>query len=193
MPVLTAQAVQTTFKALGLPFQFSDSELSEPSTTNVIAGERIFSFPTPAANDGLNILNLRRLLGVDPLKPPSFFDHPWYLEERFGLANCEPGRHNIQMDVHPQSIEKPVEYARTLASEGLILPTAIEVVLMLFLQFVQTGERLLLKKHTWCRDEASLGRVVTVGAFGRNGVFISGHPPSFASRGLGICGKFNQP
>jgi hypothetical protein len=60
---------------------------------------------------------------------------------------------------------------------------------MLFLHYVGTGEQLLQKKHTWCSDEASLGRSVTVGAFGRNGLFISGHPPEFASRGLGICGK----
>jgi hypothetical protein len=66
---------------------------------------------------------------------------------------------------------------------------AIEVVLMLFLHYEATKEQLLLRKHTWCADRASLGRQVTVGAFGRNGVFISGHPAGFASRGLGICAK----
>ena len=34
-----------------------------------------------------------------------------------------------------------------------------------------------------------LGRHVTVGAFGRNGVFLSGHPSNFASQGLGVCPK----
>jgi len=67
------------------------------------------------------------------------------------------------------------------------LPSATEVVLMLFLHYVATGEQLLLKKHTWTKDQASLGRHVTVGAFGRNGVFISGHPGDYSSRGLGIC------
>jgi hypothetical protein len=71
----------------------------------------------------------------------------------------------------------------------LELPRAIEVVLMLFLHYAGTGEQLLLKKHTWTSDEASLNRYVTVGAFGRNGVFISGHPADFSSRGLGICAK----
>jgi hypothetical protein len=193
MPVLSSETVQSIFNQLGLRFQFSAEELAGMTTTNVVSAERILTFPTPAANEGLNLLNLRRLLGVDPQKPPSFFDHPWYLEEQFGYLNCEPGWHSLQMDVHPESVEKPVDYIRNLASEGLTLPTAIEVVLMLFLHFAGTGERLLLKKHTWCRDEASLGRVVTVGAFGRNGVFISGHPPTFASRGLGICGKLNLP
>jgi hypothetical protein len=56
---------------------------------------------------------------------------------------------------------------------------------MLFLHFLATGEQLLTRKHTWCRDEASLGRRVTVGAFGRNGLFLSAHPPAYSSRGLG--------
>jgi hypothetical protein len=60
---------------------------------------------------------------------------------------------------------------------------------MLFLHYAGTGEQLLQKKHTWCSDHASLNRSVTVGAFGRNGLFISGHPPDFASRGLGICAR----
>jgi hypothetical protein len=34
-----------------------------------------------------------------------------------------------------------------------------------------------------------MNRHVTVGAFGRNGLFVSGHPADFASRGLGICPK----
>jgi hypothetical protein len=58
---------------------------------------------------------------------------------------------------------------------------------MLFLHYLGTGEQLLNRKHTWCRDSASLGRRVTVGAFGRNGVFISAHPPTYTSHGLGVC------
>ena len=76
-----------------------------------------------------------------------------------------------------------------MEDRGLALPWAIEVVLMVFLHFVGTGEQLLQKKHTWCRDEPSLSRFVTVGAFGRNGLFISSHPGDYASRGLGICAK----
>ncbi|HSU89065.1 MAG TPA: hypothetical protein VLL56_09530, partial [Terriglobia bacterium] len=71
----------------------------------------------------------------------------------------------------------------------LELPAAIEVALMLFLHFAGTGEQLLQRKHTWCKDPASLGRFVTVGAFGRNGLFLSAHPGMYASRGLGICAK----
>ncbi len=190
MPVLSPQQVEGIFKKLQLPFFFTPDDMAALQTFNLIdRDDRTLTFPTPIANDGLNILNLRRLLGVDPGKPPSFFDHPWYLEEEFGQLNCEPGWHRIEIEVHPDSIEKPLDSYRSLEAEGCTLPTAIEVVLMLFLYFVNTGERLLLKKHTWCRDQASLGRTVTVGAFGRNGVFISGHPPAFASRGLGICRK----
>jgi hypothetical protein len=63
---------------------------------------------------------------------------------------------------------------------------------MLFLHYVRTGEQLLQKKHTWCKDHASMNRFVTVGAFGRNGLFVSGHPAEFASRGLGICAKLTH-
>jgi hypothetical protein len=191
--VLNAEAVEDVFRRLNLPFAFSEEERVLPITMPVVdEGWRVLGFVTPKANRGLNILNLRQLLGVSPRKPPSFFDHPWYLEEAFGLTDCAPGWHFIQMDILPGSLEQPYHYIDSLSSQGLALPTAIEVVLMLFLQFVQTGEQLLLKKHTWCQDSASLGRFVTVGAFGRNGVFISGHPETFASRGLGICGKLKR-
>jgi hypothetical protein len=92
------------------------------------------------------------------------------------------------MDVIPGSVQQPVDYLRRLKSTDWMLPSAIEVVLMLFLHYVGTREQLLLKKHTWCEDTASLNRHVTVGAFGRNGVFLSGHPANFASQGLGIVG-----
>jgi hypothetical protein len=93
------------------------------------------------------------------------------------------------MDVLPDSIQQSVDYLSSSGNAGLGLPLAVEVVLMLFLHYTGTGEQLLLKKHSWCSDTASMDRHVTVGAFGRNGVFLSGHPPNFASRGLGICGK----
>jgi hypothetical protein len=189
MPVLTATDVQELFDRLALPFHFATNELRQYTTTSVAEiGPRVFCFPIPSQNSGLNLLHLRQLLGVDPAKPPSFFDHPWYLEELFMQTDCAPGWHLIEMDVAPESIERPLTSAG-----GFTVPVAIEVVLMLFLHYVKTGERLLMKKHTWCRDRATLGRVVTVGAFGRNGVFISAHPPTFASRGLGVCRTFNRP
>src|SRR5215831_6993064 len=180
---LTSDEVERRFGILGITSRFAGEEKIELATTAVV--ERpgdLLAFPTPAANSGLNILNLRRLLGVEPSRQPSFFDHPWYLEEPFGNQNCMPGWHLLHMDVIPETVFQPHNYYSSL-------PSAIEVVLMIFLHFERTGEHLLLKKHTWCSDEASLGRYVTVGAFGRNGLFISSHPPVFASRGLGVCGK----
>src|SRR5207249_7123523 len=138
---------------------------------------------------GLNILNLRKIVGTDPRKPPSFFDHPWYLEEPFAQQDCEPGWHFLCTNVLPDSVSQPIHYISSLRDSGLELPSAIEVVLMLFLHFAGTGEQLLQRKHTWCRDQASLDRFVTVGAFGRNGLFLSAHPGMYASRGLGICAK----
>ena len=189
--MLTADTVDRAFRRMDLSFEFSEEDRKPPITIPVVTDAcRVLGFPTPRANENLNILNLRRLCGVDPQRPPSFFDHPWYLAETFGLTDCTPGWHFIQMDVPNDSLEQSHDYCHRLSDQGLTLPTAIEVVLMLFLHFVETGERLLLKKHTWCQDSASLGRFVTVGAFGRNGVFVSGHPGTFASRGLGICGKY---
>ena len=190
--VVTTAETEQIFLKWKLPLKFTSEDQRFLQDTIPVVDDRpgALAFPTPISNKGLNILNLRKLVGVDPSRPPSFFDHPWYLEESFGLKDCIPGWHVIQMDVVPESIEKPHNYYYSLQSWALTVPSAIEVVLMLFLHFELTGERLLFKKHTWCSDEASLGRFVTVGAFGRNGVFISSHPPAFASRGLGICGKF---
>jgi len=185
---LSPDEVERRFELLGIPNRFAPSEKEELATTRFVSDiADLMAFATPRANDGLNILNLRHLLGTDPRKQPSFFDHPWYLEEPFAVENCTPGWHVLISMVLPQSISQPVHYASSLNQLGLELPSAIEVVLMLFLHFAGGGEKLLQNKHTWCRNQASMNRFVTVGAFGRNGVFISGHPEGFASRGLGIC------
>jgi len=183
MICLSPDEVERRFDILGIPNRFTEAEKHGLTTTSLGEPEgKILAFPTPLASEGLNILKIREIVGTNPAKQPSFFDHPWYLEEAFGRLNCEPGWHVLCMDVLPDSISKPLNY-----SSSLKLPSATEVVLMLFLHYVATGEQLLLKKHTWTKDQASLGRHVTVGAFGRNGVFISGHPGDYSSRGLGIC------
>jgi hypothetical protein len=192
----SADEVERRFGLLGIPNRFTakEKEALALETTEVVQdGGDIVAFPTPVSAEGLNVLNLRTKLGTDPAKQPSFFDHPWYLEEAFAQVDCTPGWHFLHRSVLPDSISQPLNYVNSLLARGLGLPSAIEVTLMLFLHYVVTGEQLLQKKHTWCSDEASLGRSVTVGAFGRNGLFISGHPPEFASRGLGICGKLVLP
>ena len=186
---LSPAEVERRFALMGLHHRFAENEKEELSTTPIVWSGDILAFPTPRANSGLNILNLRRIIGTDPSRPPSFFDHPWYLSEAFAEQDCEPGWHFLYMDVLPESISQPVHYIRSLQGRGLGLPSAAEVVLMLFLYFVGSGEQLLHKKHTWCRDQASLNRFVTVGAFGRNGLFISAHPGDYVSRGLGICAE----
>jgi hypothetical protein len=188
---LTASEVERRLALLGIANRFDPKEKAHLDTTQVIDLPRdVIGFPIPEHNSGLNILNLRKICGVDPLRQPSFFDHPWYLEEPFAAEDCEPGWHFIQAQVLPESISQPFHYARSLEARGVFLPSAIEVTLMLFLHYAANREQLLQKKHTWCRDVASLDRFVTVGAFGRSGLFVSGHPADFASRGLGICGKF---
>jgi hypothetical protein len=185
---LTPDEVESRFTHLGIPNRFSEVEKRQLATTAIVYEEPdLLAFPIPKLNSGLNILNLRRLLGTNPAKQPSFFDHPWYLEESFAAEDCAAGWHFIYTKVSPDSISKPVNYADSLKVRNLELPCAVEVALMVFLQYVGAGERLLNKKHTWCKDRASMDRWVTVGAFGRNGLFISGHPADFTSRGLGIC------
>ena len=190
---LSPDEVERRFALLGIPNRFTMQEKQELTTTEVVVpGGTLIRFATPQDRAGLNILNLRQILGTNPLKPPSFFDHPWYMDEAFCQADCEPGWHLIHTDVLPDSISRPVNYVSSLRGLGLELPSAIEIVLLLFLHYAGTGEQLLQKKHTWCRDHASMNRFVTVGAFGRNGLFVSGHPAEFTSRGLGICAKATQ-
>jgi hypothetical protein len=191
---LTPADVEQRFAKLGIPNRFTPSELRSFETIGVVGDAQVsaVAFPVPHDNTGLNILNLRRIIGTDPARPPSFFDHPWYLEEAFAARDCRPGWHIIQPEVSADTISQPITYIHSLSARGLALPEAIEICLMLFLHYAGTGEQLLHKKHTWCSDEARLDRFVTVGAFGRNGLFISAHPPTFASRGLGICGKFKR-
>ena len=187
---LSPHEVEHRFTVLGIPNRFTSEEKARLETTKAVQGHGdIFGFAIPQANTGLNILNLRKLCGTDPARQPAFFDHPWYLEETFGQEDCTPGWHYLYSSVLPDSISRPLHYADSLCGAGLELPSAVEIVLMLFLHYTGTGEQLLQKKHTWCKDQASLDRWVTVGAFGRNGLFISGHPADFASRGLGICAK----
>lgn len=182
--------VEERLAALGVACLFSDEERAALATTPVVSGtERMFAFPTPAANEALTLSNIKSKVGIDPRRQPSFFDHPWYESEAFMATPCPPGWHILTMEPLPGSIHEPLDYLRSSGRSDLVLPRAVEVVLMLFLHYVGSREQLLLKKHTWCSDTASLDRHVTVGAFGRNGVFLSGHPSNFASQGLGICGR----
>ena len=182
--------VERLFVALGIPNRFTAEEKSQLSTTNIVAAEdNIIGFPTPAANAGLNLLKLRQLLGTDTSRQPSFFEHPWYLDEAFAREDCQSGWHYVFTTVLPDSISQPFDYANSLSPRGFELPSAVEITLMVFLHYAGSRQQLLQKKHTWCKDQASMNRCVTVGAFGRNGLFVSGHPPEFRSRGLGICPK----
>jgi hypothetical protein len=191
---LSATEVERRFGLMGIPNRFTGTERAAFDTTSIVdMPDDVVAFPTPQAKSGLNVLNLRNILGTDPSKQPSFFDHQWYLDEAFSKEDCTQGWHFIHKAIVPDSISQPIHYAGRFREQGLELPSAIEVVLMLFLHYVGTGEQLLQKKHTWCRDQASLDRFVTVGAFGRNGLFLSGHPGAYASRGLGICAKVQLP
>ena len=191
MSILSPERVETIFAQLCLPFRFSAAERIELNTISIVDKPGVLCFPTPEA-DELSLLNLRRLLGVNPKNPPSFFDHPWYLEESFGEDACLPGWHMIQMEPDPCSVEQTYNDCCNNML-GFTAPSVIEVVIMLFFQYVATGQQLLSRKHTWCRDKASLGRRVTAGAFGRNGLFVSAHPDLFTSKGLGMCGKVRLP
>jgi hypothetical protein len=175
---------------LGIACRYTPEERKSFSTTPIIdRPERIFGFPVPADNAGLTLENIKSCVGTDPRRQPCFFEHPWYAGEDFMRVRCKPGWHFLQMDVLQESVQQPVDYLDRLKGCVLGLPEAVEVVLMLFLHYVGAGEQLLLRKHTWCSDRASFNRHVTVGAFGRNGVFLSGHPAGFASRGLGVCAR----
>ena len=171
---LTAEQVEERFSRLGIGSTFTPEERLKFSTTPVVSCDgAFFGFPTPADNSALTLSNLKAIVGTDPLHLPAFFDHPWYAEEPFMQTPCTPGWHFLLMDVAAESVSQPVDYVRRLTPLGLELPTAIEIVLMVFLHYEATKEQLLHRKHTWCSDLASLGRHVTVGAFGRNGLFTT--------------------
>src|SRR5215831_21372131 len=98
---LSPDEVERRFALLGIPNRFMAEE-KESLTTNIvdIPGD-VIAFPTPSDAAGLNILNLRRILGTNPSKQPSFFDHPWYLEEPFAQVNCAAGWHVLHSGVLP--------------------------------------------------------------------------------------------
>ena len=187
---LSPNEVQRLLARIGITCHYTPEEEGAFRTTPVVeTTSRVFVFPCPADNSKLTLEHIKRCAGTDPESQPCFFEHPWYEGQEFMYLKCEPGWHILTMDVLPQSLQQPGNYVDSLQEAQLRLPSAIEVVLMLFLYYLKSGEQLLSKKHTWCSDRASLGRQVTVGAFGRNGVFLSAHPTNFASRGLGVCTK----
>ncbi len=184
---LSPPEVQQIFDRLGIPARFAEAEIEGLSSDKVQTSEGFITFPTPEDNRALSILNLRQVVGTDPSEEPVFFDHPWYLDEPFGHIGCNPGWHSVAMGVTPESIGQPIYYADSIKNSGQYLPSASEVVLMLFLYFTGTGKRLMLNKHTWTRDRTDNKRFVTIGAFGRKGLFVSSHEVGYTSRGLGIC------
>src|SRR5215813_4346318 len=122
--LVTPNQIEQIFHKWKLSLKFDDDEARQLSSTTPVVdpGGRVLGFPTPNANVGLNILNLRGLLGVDPLHPPSFFDHPWYLDQDFARKECSPGWHFINMDVKPGSLNKSHDYYHRHNLENSILP-----------------------------------------------------------------------
>ena len=176
--------------SIGLRLAFTDTERQAFAMTPVVESTiPLFCFPTPTKNDELTLASIKRYSDLKDTLHLRIFDHPWYQTEAFMANPCQPGLHILTMGVIPDSLGQMWNYYSSLDSRGVKLPSAVEVVLMLFLHYLGSGEQLFTKKHTWCADTASLDRQVTVGAFGRNGVFLSGHPRNYASRGLGFCGK----
>ena len=184
---LSPLEVQKSFDLLRIPSHFTKTETDRLESDNVRVREGFLTFPTPEDNSALSILNLRRALGTDPSREPVFYDHPWYLEDAFGSLRCDPGWHSVRIEVTADSIGQPIYYADSIISSGHFLPSAIEMALMLFLNFTLTGKRLLVNKHSWTRDRTVDKRFVTVGAFGKKGLFVSSHEVGYSSRGLGIC------
>jgi hypothetical protein len=167
-------------------FRADESRRLEADCPGEAAG--VLIFPTPEDSGSLSILALREALGVAPEAGPCFFfDHPWYLDDAFGREPCPPGWHRIAMAPLADSLDQPVYHAETLRDRGLYLPRASEVALMLFLRMLTGGEHCLERKHTWTRDRTSNRRFVSVGAFGKKGLFVSSHEVGYSSRGLGIC------
>jgi hypothetical protein len=179
--------VQDIFDRLGIPARFTEAEIEGLSSNKIQTKKGFITFPTPEENRALSILKLREAVGTDPSREPVFFDHPWYLDEPFGNIGCQPGWHSVAMAVTTDSIGQPIYYADSIKGSGQYLPSASEVVLMLFLYFTATGKRLMLNKHTWTRDRTDNKRFVTIGAFGKKGLFVSSHEVGYSSRGLGIC------
>ena len=131
MICLSPEEVERRFAILGIPNRFTGSEKQALSTTSLGEHEgRIFVFPTPVAKTGLNILKLREIVGTNPAKQPSFFDHPWYLEEAFGRLDCEPGWQRSTWTSFRTQFRSP-STIRVVCE----LPTAVEVILMLFLHY----------------------------------------------------------
>src|SRR3954466_138243 len=127
---LTADQVEQRYRGLGIPSRFTPDEHLEYSTTPVVEnGKMVFGFPTPIDNSALTLSNLKTIVGTDPSHQPAFFDHPWFADEPFMANPCPPGWHFLLMDVPLGSISQPLDYVRRLKSEGMELPTAIEVVL----------------------------------------------------------------
>lgn len=189
---LSTEQIERCFARLGLGIRFSAEETRAFATIPVVScSQPVFLFPSPLANASLTLSNLMAKVGTNPASPPSFFEHSWYSSEAFMQTPCAPGWHAILMEPLADSISQPAHYIYSGGTE-LQLPTAIEVVIMLFVRYLESNEQLLQRKHTWCADLASGGRAVTVGAFGRNGVFLSSHPPNYASRGLGVCAKLSR-
>jgi hypothetical protein len=185
--LLSSSDVLTAFRRLDVPADFTAAEIARLDARPPEDRTGYCTFPTPEDSQHLSVLELRQRLGVSPDGGCGFFDHPWYLDEPFAHAVCRAGWHSIATAPVAASLDEADWHAESLSGHGLNLPRAVEVILMLFLSLTIREERFLLRKHTWTCDRSVSGRRVSVGAFGRKGVFLSSHAPGYKSRGLGIC------
>src|SRR4029079_6188124 len=81
---ITSEEVESILGTVGVRCSFSPAERVFFSTTPVVDTDQpAFLYPIPADNSHLTLSNLKNLFGVDPKRPPSFFDHPWYATQDF--------------------------------------------------------------------------------------------------------------
>ncbi len=153
--------------------KFSNEELKLKSENYIlILGTKEMSDDTP-----LNILNLRKLFGMDPSKEPCFYNQDWYINEKFVNKTLQYEWYLTRKEIFSET--RGVE--PKLLVKNFIFPSAILVTYLFFVYWVLNKKILFEMEYVWCEDLDDNGDRIYVGRYNdikgnsKNGFSIHRH------------------
>lgn len=137
--------------------KFSSEELELKSENYIlILGTKEMSDDTP-----LNILNLRKLLGIDPFQEPCFYNQDWYINEKFVTKTLKYDWYLVRKEIFSET--RGVEPEILL--KNFSFPSAILITYLFFVYWFLNNKILYETEYVWCEDLDDNGDRIYVGRY----------------------------
>ncbi len=116
-----------------------------------------------------------------------FYRQNWFENEDFAKEGLKPSIGLPTKEVLPESLSRKWDEQTPLLEPGEHRREAIETLWDSLLYYSATGKKVLEQHLDWGQTRASGGRLVSVGNFDSDGVFVFRLSPGYSDSVLGVC------